>query len=79
MGNGQKDAIHRVELATTLGYDAVIATVRADNEKEIHILRKQRWHKVWEFYSRESEQYIQIWTKALHDPRAEYDDPKNYL
>lgn len=64
---GHGDANHKARLkrCKELGYDAVICTVRADNFIERHILQKNEWNKIGEFFSKQTSHIIEIWMKNL--------------
>lgn len=66
-GQGKGDENHKKRLARikSLGYDAVICSVRADNAPQIVILNKNGWKLVWSFRNRVTEKIIQIWVKEF--------------
>lgn len=65
LGHGDSNHKKRLERAKALGYDAMVCTVRGNNAPQIAILKKNKWEKVWQFYSRQTEQLIEVWTKTL--------------
>lgn len=66
-GKGAGRTAHRARLqhARDLGYDAIICTVRADNAAQKHILSTEGWQKSAEFFNKETERFVEIWTKVL--------------
>lgn len=65
-GFGQKAHEERLAEATRLGYDGIICTCREDNARQIHILSKNGWIKVWSFRSTETNHAVGLWTRELN-------------
>ena len=78
-GKGQIGHEERLKEAQRLGYDAILCTVRADNEVELHILRKHGWKKILEFHNRETSHDVELWAKVFYDKREVYNHSENYL
>lgn len=64
-GFGQLQQLQKLELAAQLGYNCIICTVRADNEREKHILKKNGWKFVHSFFNTQSEHLVEIWVRDI--------------
>lgn len=65
-GIGTKTHELRLQMAKSLGYDAIICTVKSDNIAQKRILDKSNWVKVFSFMNSETENYIDIYIKDLN-------------
>lgn len=66
-GQGRGDNNHKLRLkrAKEMGYSAMVCTVAANNGPQLAIMKKNDWKKVFEFYSQETEHYVEMWAKEL--------------
>jgi RimJ/RimL family protein N-acetyltransferase len=68
-GKGYGKAAHakRLAMVKSLGYDAMICTVKADNEAQIKILTWFGWSKVFEFDNRETGHKVCVYMFKIAD------------
>lgn len=64
-GFGQTQHTERLRKARELGYNLIMATVKADNLVEKHILKKNHWLQNTSFVSIETGHTIEVWTRVL--------------
>lgn len=65
-GHGNENHRMRVNRSIDLGYDAMICTVRSDNLAERHILSKNGWEAIFDFYSTESNHQIMMYARQIN-------------
>lgn len=53
----------RTEIAHELGYDVILCTVRADNEPQKKLLKKNNWNRVHSFQSSRNQAWLEIWLR----------------
>lgn len=64
-GLGNEAHFQRLSKMRELGYDYALCTVVKDNEAQIHILEKNGWRKLDEFWNRETEHQVLIYGRLL--------------
>jgi predicted GNAT superfamily acetyltransferase len=64
-GEGQRQHQERLDKAKELGYDYIICTVKAQNSVEIHILEKNSWSLLDDFYNKETGDQILIYGRII--------------
>lgn len=64
-GHGKAEAKARIELARSLGYSYMMATVRADNAVQLYIMESLGWKELDSFYNDESGATITLWGLLL--------------
>lgn len=74
-GKGLGSRLHKMRLdaAKAAGANAMMCTVRADNEAELALMRKFGWEQTWEYVAtwveggsqREADHKVQVWLKRL--------------
>jgi len=64
-GWGTQLAEERLKKARDLGYDYIIATVRADNAAQVKIMKNLGWEPLDSFTSRQTDQEIIVFGKKL--------------
>lgn len=70
-GYATKANQERVELARSLGFKIMLASVRTDNLKQGHILRKTGWRSV--SYYHNDGYNVTLWIRHLDDPYEKAD------
>lgn len=58
----------RLDAAKAAGANAMLCTVRADNEAELALMRKFGWEQTWEYVATgdyEADHKVQVWMKRL--------------
>lgn len=69
-GHGRQNHKLRLKRARELGYDLVLATVRANNDAEKAILLKEGWEFLTSFTSTETGYVVEMWAYHLRDDPA---------
>lgn len=64
-GNGHHNHQLRVQRATALGYDMMLCTVKADNEAEKAVLKKNLWSFLRVFRNSETGNLVELWCREL--------------
>lgn len=64
-GFGSEQHAERLRKAKYLGYNYIICTVIKENEIERHILRKNNWAFLSEFYNTESGNVVRLYGRQL--------------
>jgi RimJ/RimL family protein N-acetyltransferase len=66
-GVGWRSHVDRLHQLAADGYDAVICTVRSDNEAQRRIVRRAGWQEQGRFHSRQSNNEVTVWFRTLVD------------
>lgn len=64
-GIGQKAHKERLQMAKSLGYDAAICTVNAENEAQVQILRSNGWILIMTFVSKKTQNTVSVYMKEI--------------
>lgn len=64
-GHGAEELAAREQMAKTLGYDCILATVDATNEPELKLLRRAGWHILTSFKSQKTGHNVHLLSKQL--------------
>lgn len=66
-GKGHGSQNHKLRLlrAGAMGYDAIMCTVRNDNEAQIAILEKNKWKHVFGFFNTETGHQLRVYMRHL--------------
>lgn len=64
-GHGRHNHRLRLQRATDLGYDLIIATIRVGNEAEESIVKTEGWQEVFRFINSNTGNTVGIWVKQL--------------
>jgi L-amino acid N-acyltransferase YncA len=65
-GYGARAALHRINMAESLGYDAMIATVKDSNTPQKIIMDRMGWSNVFSFENSETDNLIHVYMKNLN-------------